>query len=585
MQLVDDIDRGSVVLPEFQRDFVWDVEKTFDLFDSLIKDIFVGSLIYGVPTFEITARELDTRPRSGKGSQRKLRLTDYSRTEIRKLVETQGFRLLLDGQQRATSIYRALKGVDPVYFNLFPEDELDPESRREAVSKRSIESVTKEIGSEPLIGHVCIKLSDVFAMLKGEMPREKNKVEAFIASSPALYEAADDALKAPEFNVYLTHSEHLQRLFQKEKLLAYYLLDTNEEKFALFFERSNSKGIQLSFIDILAAKLHRGFNLRLEVERFKEENPQLPLNREAIVRAISYVISGGKDTGRGFILGNLTHIDFTEHWPVFTEAYRKVYDYLFQNRLLIHQAWMSYDNMTIPLMVFVRQLPGRDFGQMSDMQRRIVQVWYWASVFARRYSRAAQTAVLEDAQNLEAVGEGDFSGVAEWLEKIHPMVKTREELLSVSKQYDAAYMGVLNLVHHVSSGLVNWQNGDRLSPASSLEDHHIFPKDYLKKRADEGENDPIKWTDCVVNRTLIPKIQNIKIGNKSPSRYLQELKEKNPRIEDALNAHLLPAELVSGLYDDMYEIFLDERADRIVRLIDEIVIQGKAQLVAELSRT
>jgi hypothetical protein len=65
VQLVDDINRGAVALPEFQRDFVWDIEKTYDLFDSFARDIFVGSLIYGIPSFEITVRELDRRARSG----------------------------------------------------------------------------------------------------------------------------------------------------------------------------------------------------------------------------------------------------------------------------------------------------------------------------------------------------------------------------------------------------------------------------------------------------------------------------------------------------------------------------------------
>jgi uncharacterized protein with ParB-like and HNH nuclease domain len=60
-QLVSDIDKGAVALPEFQRDFVWEVEKTYDLFDSFVKDIFVGSLIYGSPSFEITVREIDKR--------------------------------------------------------------------------------------------------------------------------------------------------------------------------------------------------------------------------------------------------------------------------------------------------------------------------------------------------------------------------------------------------------------------------------------------------------------------------------------------------------------------------------------------
>jgi uncharacterized protein with ParB-like and HNH nuclease domain len=106
------------VLPEFQRDFVCEIEKTLDLFDSFVRDIFVGSLIYGVPSFEITVRELNTRPRSGKGSRRKLKLTSFTKSDIEKRVKVLGFRLLLDGQQRATSIYRALTGVDEVYFGL-----------------------------------------------------------------------------------------------------------------------------------------------------------------------------------------------------------------------------------------------------------------------------------------------------------------------------------------------------------------------------------------------------------------------------------------------------------------------------------
>ena len=65
-QLVADIDKGAVALPEFQRDFVWEVEKTYDLFDSFVKDIFVGSLIYGSPSFEITVREIDKRPKMGR---------------------------------------------------------------------------------------------------------------------------------------------------------------------------------------------------------------------------------------------------------------------------------------------------------------------------------------------------------------------------------------------------------------------------------------------------------------------------------------------------------------------------------------
>src|SRR5215469_18407137 len=127
LQLVEDIVKDRVALPEFQRDFVWDIEKTFDLFDSFVRDIFIGSLIYGIPSFEITVRELDRRPRSGKGSRARLRLDSFTREQIENRVKVQGFRLLLDGQQRATSIYRAMTGVDQVFYTALTDDELPPE--------------------------------------------------------------------------------------------------------------------------------------------------------------------------------------------------------------------------------------------------------------------------------------------------------------------------------------------------------------------------------------------------------------------------------------------------------------------------
>lgn len=52
INIVEKIDIGTVSLPEFQRDFVWDISRTYDLFDSLSKDVFIGSIIYGIPSLD-----------------------------------------------------------------------------------------------------------------------------------------------------------------------------------------------------------------------------------------------------------------------------------------------------------------------------------------------------------------------------------------------------------------------------------------------------------------------------------------------------------------------------------------------------
>src|SRR3977135_1552684 len=98
---------------------------------------------------------------------------------------------------------------------------------------------------------------------------EPSLIVLFERSGPphgAISDSDPNAMASTEFNTYLTQAKNLENLFRQEKLVAYYLLDTDEEKFALFFERSNSKGIQLDFIDILAAKLYAGFNLRARIE-------------------------------------------------------------------------------------------------------------------------------------------------------------------------------------------------------------------------------------------------------------------------------------------------------------------------------
>jgi hypothetical protein len=583
-QLVSDIDKGAVVLPEFQRDFVWEIEKTFDLFDSFVRDIFVGSLIYGVPSFEITVRELDIRPRSGTGSKRKLALTSYSKAEIERRVKTSGFRLLLDGQQRATSIYRALKGKDEIYLIVTPEEDLKPEIRQIPAPKRSLEGILSEFSGEPTIGKINIKISDVYKILNGEAPREKDKAELFLRSSHISYLNADNILDSYEFTVYLTQQKNLENLFRQEKLVAYYLLDTDEEKFALFFERSNSKGIQLNFIDILAAKLYGGFNLREHIEKFADANPLLALNREVIVRSISYKVSRGKDIGRSYILSNLNYGHFVDFWDDFITCYKQSYEYLTVTHLLIHPAWMPYENMLIPMISFIYQIKGKDYSQISELQARVIKMWYWLAIFSRRYSSAAQTYVIEDAQAFEKAGQNDYSAAITLIQKLNPNIHEAEDLFTVNKKYDALYKGILNFCNFISGGYRNLENGNPVTHSSNLEDHHIFPKDYLKKNQNliGATMDGQILTDCVVNRTLIPKLTNIKVSNKSPSKYIRELSAKNPNIRLALESHLIPENIITGDYDELYQIFLDDRAKLIVDALKARIIGERDALLHDL---
>lgn len=260
-QLVQEVDKEIVALPEFQRDFVWEISKSYDLFDSLVKDIFVGSIIYGKPAFEITVRELDKRPRRGKGSRAKLSVSSFTKEEVEQKASVENFRLILDGQQRVTSIVRALKGIDNVWFVCKMLQELSEEfgSHKDFDDLR-LENLLYQFTGDQLPERLSINLANVYATVEKTFRESKVREEHFSVLDYSKSLDADNLEQ--EFNAYLSVQNKLADFFKAETLLSYYLLNTNSEKFALFFERSNSKGMQLNFIDVLAAKLYIGFNLR-----------------------------------------------------------------------------------------------------------------------------------------------------------------------------------------------------------------------------------------------------------------------------------------------------------------------------------
>lgn len=69
--LIDKLNNSKLYLPEFQRNFTWNIERSVDLFDSIIRGIFIGALIESKPKFNLTCRAIDDRPRKGRGSRAK----------------------------------------------------------------------------------------------------------------------------------------------------------------------------------------------------------------------------------------------------------------------------------------------------------------------------------------------------------------------------------------------------------------------------------------------------------------------------------------------------------------------------------
>jgi hypothetical protein len=100
----------------------------------------------------------------------------------------------------------------------------------------------------------------------------------------------------------------------------------------------------------------------------------------------------------------------------------------------------------------------------------------------------------------------------------------------------------------------------------TLDDHHIFPKNYLAKHY---KNSDLKLTDsqinCVLNRTLISDVTNRKISNKAPSIYLNDpaLIDIDQR-EAILRHHYINADGLNAMLSDDFALFQDARANQVI---------------------
>ncbi len=582
LDTIKGIQGRSIMLPEFQRDFRWELDRTHDLFDSLVKEIFIGTIIYGKPSFGMTLREIDARPRKGKGSQAKLITQAVGTEEMKRRAQTENLRIVLDGQQRITAIYRAVTGIDEVYLIVRDLSEVSTPLTLE------LEGLLEEFAGEERADAISVRLADAYkAEVEGWDPEQVE--ECFLASAYArqqLSEADADTRKA-SIRIYRRAFTRLIDFYKRQKMVAFYLLDMSLEKFCLFFERSNSRGVQLNFTDILAAKLYSGFNLRKKIDEF-ETQTQLRLNREVVIRAIAFIRAtegGGQiKIDKSYILEHLEAEDFQQLWDEVCTLYAAALRYLDSQHYILSQGWMPSENMLIPLMIFLRTIGG-SFDRMGEAQRRFIEFWYWASVFANRYSTATNEVIITDSHALTQIARSERISARGYFRRLRSLIAEPSDLYSFTRRASLTYRGVLNLISFAAGGFHDWSSIQRIGiTTTDLDDHHIYPRAYIASRPElDIDNDEAEQlVDCVANRTLIPKLLNIRIGRRPPHDYLAELKRtKNPQLETSLSSHLISPEIMTDeARNGFFGSFIEERAKAIFALIQRYAITPLAEIEA-----
>ncbi|MBU1600043.1 DUF262 domain-containing protein [bacterium] len=552
-KLIADIEHGDIGLPDIQRPFVWKATKVRDLFDSMYKGFPVGYLLFW-------ANE-GTRTIGVEGKQRKI-----------------SWLLIIDGQQRLTSLYAVLKG--------------------QPIVKSDYQSGYIHIAFRPR--DACFEVTD--AAIRRD-PEFIGDISAIWVNGYTSYRLTKEYLenlrKSHEISDDLEEkvSHAIDRLFdlQNYPFTALEISSSvNEEDVADIFVRINSEGVKLNQADFILTLLSVFWDEgRALLEKFSRESrvpPQLdkpsPYNhhihpdpdqllRVSIALGFKrgrlksvYNILRGKDLETELFSEEERNRQFAKlkeaqdsvlnlvNWH---EALKALITSGFRSRQMIS----SQNTLLYAYSFFL--IGKEEFKVDFRLLRSFIARWFFMSTITGRYSSSPETIMERDLARLRGLTTAD-----EFMETLEKIIQdslttdfweiTLPNALETSSPLHpgmSAYYAALNILSApvlFSTLKVSEMLDPAINPPRKpIERHHLFPKGYLKKIGIED----IRITNQLGNFALIEWGDNKDITDQSPQEYFPEYARQFSEEELAIMCrfHALPEKW----YEMPYDLFLEKR--------------------------
>jgi len=579
-ELLGDIHKGLIQLPDFQRGWVWDDAHIRSLLASL-------SLAYPIGAVML----LET---GGDGVRFKPRLVEGVDIAEPPMPE----KLILDGQQRLTSLYMSMLSGRPVptkndkgdqlirwyYFDV--KKCLDPDAdRQDAILGVPEDRVIRsDFGRK-----VDLDLSS----------REKEYAAGMVPMSLILDHVGFQNWRN-EFQAYFDYQKdkiqfiaaferEIWQKFQQYKLPVIELLrSTQKEAVCQVFEKVNTGGVTLSVFELVTATFAADdFSLRddwtaRDKRLHKEDLPVLE-DIDATVFLTSVTLLGSyrrylsapadqkpavsckrKDVLR------LTLPEYKELADLIEKGFVKAAKLLLKEKVFDLRS-LPYSTQLIPLAATCAFLCDR-FEQDSVKQK--LARWYWCGVFGELYGGANETRFGLDLPDLVKWIDGGSDP-----RTISDANFSPTRLLSLQTRGSAAYKGLTALL--IQQGSRDFRNGDPIELTNYFDEavdiHHVFPDDYCTKIGLPRE----KW-NSVVNKAPLTASTNRALGGHAPSVYIKSIVQKqsitDARFDECVRSHCIDPALLRG---DDFEGFFRKRAIALLGLIENATGKGVSGRDAE----
>ena len=594
-ELLKKAGEGLIQLPDFQRGWVWDDEGIRGLLASISRSFPVGALM----TLQ-TGGEVRFKPRLVEGAPE---------TNAHRQPEA----LLLDGQQRITSLYQATVRREVVqtlnakrqriqrWYYIDMQAALDPNRDR----------------SEAIIGvpENRMELRNFGRDVVRDLSTPEDEYKAMLFPVNRLF---DDRDWQHGFEDYWygrgdREKRDLYRDFYDRVLTAFLRYQmpvielgrgTSREAVCLVFEKVNTGGKKLDAFELLTAIFATDeFDLRQDwLGTAKEPGRQSRLVRHPMLAnlqptevlqgvSLLYTARRRREHLAAGVPGdpppvlctreallNLPLMAYREFAPRIEAGYERVARFLRAQKIYWSRD-VPYATQLVPLAAILADIGDR---WEQDAARRKLIRWFWCGVFGELYGSAVETRFAKD-----------FWEVPLWLDggpepaSVREAVFRADRLDTMTSRLSAAYKGVHALL--MREGARDFRSGqsfdDTVHFGEAFDVHHIFPRAWC-----ERNRVPRSRYDTVVNKTPLTARTNRIIGGSAPSHYLGELRKagaisKDVILDQHVATHAINADLLRA---NAFEDFYAARRERLLGLIQASMGQdvyrgtGKDESVGEV---
>lgn len=559
--LVDMYKRGELRLPEIQRHYVWRATRVRDLLDSLYRGYPSGSILMwetdeSVPTRDF-AIEQDNTAFAGR-------------------------KLLLDGQQRLTSLTAVLNG-DPVkvrgrkrpieiLFNLDHPDGPPSEAVEVESDEQSFLTPDDEVSDEGdetgdsdqvILERLNKRTFVVSSRNLQSQPHWISVIEVFRNGdySSILERVGLQSWKDPRYRKYEERLNRLKQVRNYQYVVHVLERGMSYEEVTEIFVRVNSLGAKLRSSDLALAQMtSRWPNLLKELEDFQEECEQswFSIDLGQLVRAI--VIFATKQCLFRTV-ATIPIETLKEGWQEAKEGLRFAINFMRTNVGIEDESLLSSPMFILAVAAVSRAKKN----ELTQKEQCLLMHWLLVANARGRYSRGSTETLLNEDLNV-IFKSGDLNGLLQiLLRQFGRLTIEPGDLASRGANSPLFSLAYLTLK---AAGAKDWHSGLGISLTHQgklhfIQWHHIIPKSLLKQKGYEtGE------TNEVANMAFITGETNRRISNRNPEIYLEEIVSKQG--EEALSAQCVP--LNRDLWKlDRYRDFLDARRTAIAEQMNEFI--------------